>query len=162
MKKNAYAVVLINQNPNFLDDGIDILTPQLFRTTKYCLKKDLVILDTFVMHDYCDNTPFYEMINFINDFYQNVAVVLDGGLELQILDFNKIVMLDLLLNLGKIEIHLVKENVSITDTKKQNELKLWSQYTNTNPKRMKNIRDGIYLTRDLNLNLENGIRVNLS
>ena len=66
MEKNVYAVVLINQNPNFVDDGIDILTPQLFRTTKYCLKKDLVIWDTFFMQDHFDDTPFYEMINFIN------------------------------------------------------------------------------------------------
>lgn len=162
MEKNVYAVVLINQNPNFVDDGIDILTPQLFRTTKYCLKKDLVIWDTFFMQDHFDDTPFYEMINFINCFVQSIAVVLDGSLELQILDFKKIVMLDLLLNLGKIEIHLVKENVSITDTKNQDELKMWSAYTNTNPKRMKWIRDGIYLTRDLDLNFKNGIRVNLS
>lgn len=162
MEKSVFAVVLINQNPEFVDDGIDILTPQLFRTTKYCLEKDIVIWDVFCMQGYFDDTPFYEMINFISYFVQNIAVVLDGGLELQILDFNKIVMLDLLLNLGKIEIHLVKENVSITDTKNQDELKKWSAYTNTNPEQMKLIRDGIYLTRDLGLNLENGIRVNLS
>jgi len=154
------AVILAIQNPAVCDDWVDILTPQLFRTSKYCCDKDLVILRTFLMQDHCDDKVFYDMVNFINYRNRSVAVVLNGVPELQLLDFNNIVLLDLLLNLATIEIHLVEENVSIIDITNQDELKLWSEYTHTNPEQMKWLRDGMYINRDLQLNLDRGVHVN--
>ena len=156
------AIIFATQTPYFPSEGLDILTPQLFRTAKYCCDKDLVILKTFLEYDPDNNKEtFYQMINYINMLHRTIAVVFDSAECLPTHDFEKIVMLDLLFALAAIEIHLVKENVSIIDIKNKDELKLWSAYTHTNPEQMKWVRDGIYLHRDLKLDLYHGLKTNL-
>lgn len=161
---NTYfnAVIFATQTSYFPAEGPDILTPQLFRTTKYCCDKDLVILKTFLEYDPDNNkTTFYQMINYINMLHRDIAIVFDSAECLPIHDFGRIVMLDLLLEFASIEIHLVKENVVLMDMQNKDELKLWSEYTHTKPEQMKCVRDGIYLFRDLKLNLDYGLKTNL-
>ncbi|MBE6460565.1 MAG: hypothetical protein E7007_01495 [Alphaproteobacteria bacterium] len=156
------AIIFASQNPCFPGDENDTLTPQLFRTAKYCFDKDLVIIKTFLeCNPLDDDKTFYHMINYINSLHQSVAVVFDSAEQLPTHDFGKIVILDFMLDTTTIEIHLVKENVALIDTHKQCELNLWSKYTHTNPKRMKSIRDGIDLYKELRLNTDYGLRTNL-
>lgn len=146
------AVIFANQTPCVSNDELD-LTAQLFRTTKYCLNKDLVILKTFLEYDNMnDEITFYQMLKYINRLHKTVAVVFDSADHLPIHNFKQIVMLDFLLNNGSIEIHLVEENVSIIDIKNKDELKLWSKYTHTNPMKMKKLRRDIDNHKDLKLN----------
>ena len=154
------AIIFARQNLFFKQDKVDTLTPQLFRTTKYCLKKDLVILQTF-FETHPSDYVFYKMINYITDLHKTVAVVFDSAKQLPTYDFGRIVLLDFLFSTSTIEIHLVKENMVLMDIKSEYESKMWSKYTNTHPKKMQWLRNGIDVYKYLELDTTNGLHTNL-
>lgn len=116
---------------------------QLQRTSWYCCVNCWDVWRAYIVDELTGTLPFYRMINYIRRADYPVYIIVDSADYLFLDDFNKVALLNYFYHKGKIQIHLVTEEIVLQNPKSKKERKIWEKLTHISPTLQIGLNKGI-------------------